>query len=131
MTIIQEVLASIGPEEVVCTSTIRARFPQWKKNTCSNRLIDLWRKGWLVRCGQILDERTNCPMWLYCRPTALAASEGADGPSEDVEIEEPYQWAPENLPPFVALYTPPLPAFRILRTRVLRPLASNVEGVRA
>lgn len=118
-------LATIGPEDVVCTRSILDRFPDWSRVRVASLLLDLTDRGVLVRCGKLPTPGGGTDQWLYCLPGATAARNGY--------IAEDRPQAVKPVPirgkriPFVDLYTPPLPKFRIKSTRVLRPLSSPVE----
>lgn len=116
-----QIVDAIGAEEVVNTSVMRSRFPDWPANVISTALREAARQEKIAVCGSVIDERNGSRQLLYCRRDAAAASRTAYDVSVD-ETEVRVQAQTVELPPFVALFTPPLPAFRIRSTRHVRPM---------
>ena len=106
-----QMLATVRPGETVDTETMRGRFPDLSAEQVCKAMFWLCKTGKLVVCGRKRNGN------VYRLSDDLAADYV---PPERKALEA-------ELPPFVTLFTPPLPAFRIKATRVLRPLSSPVE----
>lgn len=112
-----DLLAYIHEGEVVSTTTVIARAaPDWTADAVKAALARLASLGVLHRHPMQLSEETGQRVRMFSRT-----------PASDEAETSPELRRYSDAVPFVRLFTPPLPAFRIRSTRVLRPLSSPVE----
>ncbi len=97
------VLALFKPGQALDVQTVRQRMPDMTAPQASRAVFDLCKRGRLVQAGWRDDKQGL----LYRLP---------DG-AEPVVLRKDRPEVEADVPPFVALFTPPLPAFRIKSTR--------------
>lgn len=121
------VFRAVRPGEVVTSAIVVGRIVM-SQRIASKALYDNFDQGRLARC-QISEPGDGPARYGYYLPGTLTGSIAqAVRKAQDAPVIPETVHAPtEALPPFVALFTPPLPKFRIKATRVLRPLSSPVE----